>query len=346
MSTVLHYVGYDDDAGGIVSVVRGLAEAERFDVVLGLNRQARQARHPALAQAEFAPLAGEAISPANLWRARGTAREVRAWLRAGPGRIFHGHSRAGLLVALWLNAWGERRVVASVHCYGRQRWFYRWAARRLGGGLHWLSPAMRAYYGLPGAGWENCVPGGVSRRYFELEPARPAAGRLRLGGIGARVRWKRWDLVAEAVRSAGLPGVSFEHIGSEPDPVHAAELRAASGGSVRWHPAAPDATGLLAAIDVLVCASRREPFSMAMQEALAAGVPVVAAASGGALDVIRPGGNGWLFRDGDVGDLTARIRALATTREFETLDRGAIRASAWAAARVAGQWAERYARLA
>ena len=35
------------------------------------------------------------------------------------------------MVALWLARAGERRVVVSVHCYGRQRWFYRWAARQL-----------------------------------------------------------------------------------------------------------------------------------------------------------------------------------------------------------------------
>ena len=65
---------------------------------------------------------GERISLGNFWCARSVALAVRRWLQAEPGRVFHGHSRAGLLVGLWLRLLGERRVVVSVHCYGRQRW--------------------------------------------------------------------------------------------------------------------------------------------------------------------------------------------------------------------------------
>lgn len=343
---VLHYVGYDDDAGGIVSVVRALAEEAQFHSVLGLNREARQSRTPALPQAEFAPLAGEKISPLNLWRARRAAREVQAWLRAEPGRIFHGHSRAGLLVALWLHAWGERRVVASVHCYGRHRWFYRWAAQRLGARLWWLSPAMRRYYGVSGEGWGQCLPGGVTRRWFDLAPAAPVPGVLRLGGAGARVRWKRWELVPEALRELGDRAVVFEHIGAEPDGGYAGELRALSGPVVHWRPAETDTARLLRSIDVLVCASDQEPFSMAVQEALAAGVPVLAAAGGGSLDLIRPGVNGWLFESGNASALAARLRDIAETRAWERLDRAAIRASAWRAEEVGVRWKTAYAALA
>ena len=60
--TVLHYLGYDDDRGGIVSVVRALAEAGRFDCVLGMNAGAVQRRTPALPVKFFTPLAGETIS--------------------------------------------------------------------------------------------------------------------------------------------------------------------------------------------------------------------------------------------------------------------------------------------
>jgi glycosyltransferase involved in cell wall biosynthesis len=342
---VLHYTGYDGDEGGIVSVVRALADERRFGCILGVNRGAQQRRLPALPQREFPGVAGESISWPNLLRARRVAWEVREWLHTDERRIFHAHSRAGLLVALWLQRWGERRCVVSVHCYGRQRWFYRWAARRLGRRLFWLSPAMRAHYGATGAGWENCLPGGVGGRFFALAPADPLPGRLRLGGIGARVRWKQWEMVPAALRALREPGVTFQHIGSETDAAYARELRAGSGEGVSWREAEPDATRLLGEIDVIVCASQCEPFSMAMQEALAAGVPVLAAASGGALDLIRPGVTGWLFADGDVTSLTEQLRVLVATRAWERLDRPTLRAAAWDAPRVAARWAEIYSRL-
>lgn len=130
--TVLHYLGCDEDRGGIAAVVRALATANRFDCVLGVNAGAQQRRTPVLVQREFPRVAGESLGLTTLWRTRSVAREVRAWLAGGPERIFHGHSRAGLAVAVWLAAMGERRVVVSVHCYGRRKWFYRWAARQLG----------------------------------------------------------------------------------------------------------------------------------------------------------------------------------------------------------------------
>ena len=288
---------------------------------------------------------GETISPANLWRSRRTAREVRSWLGADPRRVFHGHSRAGLLVGLWLDAWGERRCVVSVHCYGRRRWFYRWASRRLGDRLFWLSPAMRTYYRASGTGWAGCIPGGVPRRFLDLKPAAPQADKLRLGGIGSRVRWKRWELVPAALRALDAPGVTFEQIGDEPDADYGRELRSCGVPGVRWSPAEPDSRHLLGRIDLLVCPSHREPFSMAMQEALASGVPVLAAASGGSLDLIAPGVNGWLFADGSAEALTGRLAELVATRAWEDLDRRAVRKSAWDAARVAEQWSRVYARL-
>src|SRR4051812_31852629 len=90
--TVLHYIGADDDRGGIVSVVRALASAECFECVLGVNRGFRQRRSPPLPVAEFTPLAGETLGLTTFWRARAVAREARRWLAEDPLRVFHGHS--------------------------------------------------------------------------------------------------------------------------------------------------------------------------------------------------------------------------------------------------------------
>lgn len=309
---VLHYLGYDHDGGGIVSLVRALAATHRFDCLLGLNERAVQHRTPPLGALEFQPLAGERIGLRTLWRARAVARQAAAWLRADPRRVFHGHSRAGLCVALFLHRAGERRVVATVHCYGRQRWFYRWAARQLRERMVFLSPAMKRYYGCGDGSWDRCIPGAIFPT--AVKPAVRVPGRLRLGGAGALVRWKRWELVVEAL--ALLPqdqrgAVTFEHIGGG-DAAYRAEMEArarALGVAAQVNFRGPESSSarLLGEIDALVVASHQEPFSISLLEALHAGVPAIVSDSGGSLDVVVPGVNGWSFADGDAASLAAAI---------------------------------------
>lgn len=327
---MLHYVGCDADHGGILSVVRALAGAREFECVLGANRGFIQTREPRLDVIELPRITSESITPVSMWCARRVARAVQTWLRGGAPRVFHGHSRAGMLVALWLRRMGEARVVATVHCYGRQRWFYRWTAGQLGERIYWLSPAMRRYYGITGQGWNQCLPGCVPAS--EPGSRRVAPGRVRqLGGIGMLVRWKNWHLVLDAL--ALLPPdqrqrLRFRHIGggdgSEASRRYAAELRARTAAAgldavVEWLGEQPSSAPLLQAVDCLVVASTNEPFSVAMIEALHASVPVLAADSGGAVDVLDAETNGWLFRSGDVRDLARRLAQLAETEALATM---------------------------
>lgn len=325
---VLHYVGYHDDRGGIVSVIRALAAAGRFRCVLGVNRGFTWKGPATMDTVEFTPVAGETISLINAGRTRRVAREVQAWLAAAPGRVFHGHSRAGLLVALWLHRWGERRVVVSVHCYGRARWFYRWAHRVFGERLLWYTPAMKRHYGLDDRTWDGCMPNGVTVSTPEA-PRRGTlvAARLRVGGAGALVKWKRWDLVLDAL--ARIPeGVRFTHIGGALDlsssrrceqELHEQTRRLALEDRVDWLGWQPSSEGLLGRIDVLVVPSDGEPFSMIALEALFAGVPVIATRGGGPEDFIIEGENGWLVPAGDAGALAARLTACLRSESWAGL---------------------------
>ncbi len=345
---VLHYTGSDWTGGGIHSTVRALHGAGMFRVVLGVAAGFPPVHPPHPKVWRGPAVACESIGLLNAWRTLRVAWRVRRWLRRGGGRTFHGHSRAGLLVTLWLRLLGERRVVASVHCYGRQRWFYRSAARLLGERLLWLSPAMRAYYGASGEGWEHCVPECVARTIATEK--RERGGRLLLAGVGGVLRWKRWDLVLEALAALQdrlRAGIEFEHIGLG-DAVYARELRERTRalgleGTVRWRGQQPDSAELLARCDALVVASDNEPLSLAMLEALAAGRPVLAADSGGARDIIRPGVNGELFASGDATALAARL-----SRWLESppvWDAAVIRETSLYADDVAVRWLAIYRRL-
>lgn len=345
---ILHYVGYDDDRGGIITVVRNLAATGRFPCVLGMNRGGVQRRPQPLRMLEMPRVTGEKIGLTDFWRAYAVARAARRWLREDARRVFHGHSRAGLLAGLWLHWLGEHRVVVSVHCYGRQRWFYRWAARRLGSRLFWLSPAMRTYYGAYGRDWTQCIPGGVPISAASRDG--PVAGRLRLGGVGSLVRWKGWHQLIEVI--AALPQetrarLTFTHIG-DGDADYLEELRQLTDKSglvnqvdFRGAESSPDA--LFGEIDVLVITAVNEPFSMAMLEALAAGVPVLAADSGGARDVILDGVNGALYPQSDAAALAMQLsRWLAQPPAWNP---DTIRGTTVRIDQVARQWAEVYVAL-
>ena len=344
-----------------MSVVRALEAEGQFECVLGVNPGFQARKRPTLPTFELPPIGGGQIGLRTVWRGRTVARVAKEWLRAAPQRIFHGQSRTGLVVALWLASAGERRVLASVHCYGRQRWFYRCAARRLGERLYWLSPAMKNYYGVDAGGsWAQCIPGcmpsstGVSAGASRFEAPH---GVTRLGGVGGLVAWKRWDLVLEALSrlpEAVRGGLRFQHIGGPDGSAGSARcaiaLRAQTvalglESIVEWRGPQPTSEIFLRGIDYLIVASEREPFSVAMLESLAAGVPVLAADSGGARDVVIPGENGWLFKSGDpdkLAEIMTKVVAIGARQELRVNQE---RLRPFTASVVAKQWAQVYSRL-
>lgn len=65
-------------------------------------------------------------------------------------------------------------------------------------------------------------------------------------------------------------------------------------------PGGAELAGAFHAADVFALASRHEPFGIVVLEAWSAGLPVVAAASGGLVDLVRSEQNGLLFEAGNV----------------------------------------------
>lgn len=336
-----------------MSVIRNLAATGQFSCVLGVNPEFRQDRQPGLKVLHLPRLAGERIDLPNFWRARRVAREVRHWLRADSRRVFHGHSRAGLLVACWLRASRELQAVASVHCFGRQMWFYRIAAQVLGDRLYWLGPAMKRHYGLADRTWTNCIPDGVPMQEDGDCRRQPRRGScLRLGCVGALVAVKEWELALEGIARlpANLPA-TLVHVGSTDGSVASAAyadgLRRQSerlriADRIEWRGQLENLAAFHSEIDALVVASPWEAFSVAALEAAAAGVPIVAPDRAGTADLIESAKVGRLFRTGDPDDLARVLASFASDASQSGLDFLPAELRRFAAPAVAAQWAAVY----
>lgn len=134
--------------------------------------------------------------------------------------------------------------------------------------------------------------------------------------VGRLAAEKRVELLPEALR--GLDKARLVLVGDGP---YRAELeRRCVGLPVHF-------TGYLkgealaiafASADLFVFPSDTDTFGQVIQEAMASGLPVVGARSGGSLDLIREGQNGSLFAPGVASDLRTRLRPLVANPTLRT----------------------------
>ncbi|HTQ30604.1 MAG TPA: glycosyltransferase [Opitutaceae bacterium] len=349
--TVLHFLGYDQDAGGVLTAIRLLAAQGGVRHAVVVNRGFRWRRVPRLAALRGPRVVCETISLGNFLRCLPATVRLLPAVERGRAMV-HGQSRAGLLVALWLWLLGQDAVVTQPHSYGRQRWFYRWAALCLGEHWVWLSPAMKKYYGVGGSGWDGCIP----------EPLPPVAKlprrlpdeRIVLAGAGNIVRWKGWHLVPQALArlpSAVRARLVFRHAGEADDSresrAYADELRGLTvelglNDCVKWCGWRANMAEFWADADVAVVVSVNEPMALAGLEALAAGRPLIVADSGGLGDIVTPGRNALVFRTGDAASLAAVLQELVETDFLSRAEAGGLLPARVRAPEVAAAWRSIY----
>src|SRR5262249_20077256 len=75
-----------------------------------------------------------------------------------------------------------------------------------------------------------------------------------------------------------------------------------------------DLAGIYASLDVFVHSGARETFGQTLQEAAASGLPVVAPAAGGPLDIVSEGTTGFLVPPGAPGPLAEAVSRLVRDR--------------------------------
>jgi len=165
-------------------------------------------------------------------------------------------------------------------------------------------------------------------------------GEVLVGYVGRVCPEKRTRLLTELT---GIPGTRLVVVGDGPEEPKLRKLM-------------PDAaftgfqTGLalselVASLDIFVHTGENETFCQAVQEALSAGVPVVAPAAGGPLDLVRDGENGLLYPPADGPGFRAAVETLVADAEgrvvMGTRARSSVRGRTWPA--ICGQLLGHYA---
>jgi glycosyltransferase involved in cell wall biosynthesis len=159
----------------------------------------------------------------------------------------------------------------------------------------------------------------------------PDERRLRVVQVANLHRWKGHATIIDAVSLAAPEGlhVTATFFGREQDAAFARELRRRAerlgvDDRVEFRGFVPDAAARLGDFDALVLASDSEPFGLAILEGMRAGIPVVASAAGGALEIIDDGESGLLFEPGNARALANCWRRLVDEPGLgEALARGA-----------------------
>src|SRR6266545_1798586 len=145
-----------------------------------------------------------------------------------------------------------------------------------------------------------------AHRSEALRRALAPGGEVIVGYIGRLAAEKRVELLAETTR---LPGVRVVVVGDGPA---AAAVRRALPGALFLGPRhGAQLARIYASLDIFVHTGPYETFGQTVQEALASGVPVVAPAAGGPLDLVTPGQTGSLVAPHDGRAIAAAVAELA-----------------------------------
>ncbi|MFQ5857325.1 MAG: glycosyltransferase family 4 protein [Anaerolineae bacterium] len=138
----------------------------------------------------------------------------------------------------------------------------------------------------------------------------PLDTHYRLITVGRLVAWKGIDELIETI--APMPDIGLVVVGDGPEGKNLEALAGQLGVRERVHFAGQvsreEVPAYLRACDLLVLNSRYEGLPHVVLEALAVGLPVVAAAAGGTPEILRGGEHGRLVPPGDTNELGNAIR--------------------------------------
>jgi len=192
---------------------------------------------------------------------------------------------------------------------------WRWLRGIHNGATRTLAPSTVTATGLLSRGIENVWlwGRGVDTRRFDpakrsqdIRASLAPGGELLAGYVGRLATEKRVELLAGIT---ALDGVRLVIVGAGPaeamlrqhmpDAIFLGERRG------------EDLAAVYASLDVFVHSGPYETFGQTLQEAAASGLPVVAPAAGGPLDLVADGVTGYLVPPSDPAAFTAAVARLA-----------------------------------
>jgi glycosyltransferase involved in cell wall biosynthesis len=259
---------------------------------------------PALtaAGADFAPVAADRLSAGALRSTIRLAREQRI-------QVIHSHGKgAGLYgrIAAGLTGAASIHTFHGIHPVGYGALYVlleRVLARRSFAVVHVSeSQAVEARaLGLAPAGRTRVIVNGVDAAAVRAAAARAPLSRAALGlrpgalVLASIARFdpvKRLSMLVRAMPLivARVPEAQLLIVGDGPerDALHALARSLDPGGRVVFTGALPDAARVLPVVDLYVTAARREGLPLAVLEAMACGLPVLATRVAGHVDAVEP----------------------------------------------------------
>jgi len=178
-----------------------------------------------------------------------------------------------------------------------------------------LAPSTAAVWDLRERGVNNVVRWmrGVDLERFnpsfrdeELRTSLAPDGQLIIGFVGRLAREKQIERLKGLCR---MPHIKVVIVGD--GPMKAKLKKELKGAIFTGFKSGEELSKLYASFDVFVHTGQDETFCQAVQEALASGVPVVAPASGGPLDLVQHGHNGFLWTEASRYSLVGAVAELA-----------------------------------
>jgi phosphatidylinositol alpha 1,6-mannosyltransferase len=167
------------------------------------------------------------------------------------------------------------------------------------------------------------------KRSERLRAVLAPEGEIIVGYVGRLATEKRVDLLAQTSR---LPGVRVVVVGD--GPARRRLEKQLPGVVFTGARHGEQLARLYASLDVFVHTGPYETFGQTVQEALASGLPVVAPAAGGPLDLVEPGVTGALVPPGDGGAIAAAVAMLAVDeprrKEYGAAARASAEGRSWA----------------
>jgi glycosyltransferase involved in cell wall biosynthesis len=275
----------------------------------------------------FRPVLEAAGVPVVVGAKRGTLdiavlRRLRAAVSACRIDVIHTHNFVPNYYAALATFAAPRRpvLVNTVHNMGtrlaqrRLRWLYRWSLTRTAR-VAMVGAQVRDHFvgaGIVSAARASTVLNGIPVERFNPSAARRAAARTALGVppdalvvgcIGRLVAVKNHRLLLAQIRAL-LPKYPRLHVVSIGEGPLDGELRAQANAlgitaQVSFLGARADVADLLPGLDIFALPSLSEGLSIALLEACASGLAIVATAVGGNPEIVEDGSSGCLVPSND-----------------------------------------------